>query len=33
MLIAGAVARMGGTVYDGSVAMQLSKLRDKLLQS
>ena len=32
-LIAGAVARMGGTVYDGSVATQLSKLRDKLLQS
>ena len=32
-LIAGIVARMGSTVYDGSVATQLSKLRDKLLQS
>jgi F-type H+-transporting ATPase subunit delta len=31
-LIGGMVARIGSTVYDGSVATQLAKLRDKLLQ-
>lgn len=30
-LIGGLVARVGGTVYDGSVAMQLKKMRQKLL--
>lgn len=32
-LIAGVVARMGGTVYDGSIATQLATLRGTLLQS
>ena len=30
-LIAGAVTRIGGTVYDGSVATQLEKMRERLL--
>ena len=30
-LIAGIVARIGSTVYDGSVATQLEKMREKLL--
>ena len=30
-LIAGVVARIGSTVYDGSVATQLEKMREKLL--
>ena len=29
-IIGGVVTRIGGTVYDGSIATQLSKLRDKL---
>ena len=31
-LIGGVVARVGSTVYDGSVATQLAKMREKLLQ-
>src|SRR5690349_19598322 len=31
-LIGGMVARIGGTVYDGTVATQLAKMREKLLQ-
>jgi F-type H+-transporting ATPase subunit delta len=31
-LIGGIVARVGSTVYDGSVATQLAKMREKLLQ-
>jgi len=31
-LIGGVVARVGSTVYDGSVATQLARLREKLLQ-
>ena len=31
-LIGGVVARIGGTVYDGSVATRLTKMREKLLQ-
>jgi F-type H+-transporting ATPase subunit delta len=31
-LIGGVVARIGSTVYDGSVATQLEKMREKLLQ-
>jgi F-type H+-transporting ATPase subunit delta len=31
-LIGGVVARIGGTVYDGSVATQLERMREKLLQ-
>ena len=31
-LIGGVVARIGSTVYDGSVATQLARLREKLLQ-
>lgn len=31
-LIGGVVARIGSTVYDGSVATQLAKMREKLLQ-
>lgn len=31
-LIGGVVARIGTTVYDGSVATQLARLREKLLQ-
>lgn len=31
-LIGGAVARVGGTVYDGSVRNQLDRLRDKILE-
>jgi F-type H+-transporting ATPase subunit delta len=31
-LIGGMVARIGDTVYDGTVATQLAKLREKLLQ-
>jgi len=29
-LIGGAVARVGGTVYDGSIAMQLAKMKERL---
>ena len=29
-IIGGVVTRIGGTVYDGSLATQLAKLRDKL---
>ena len=29
-LIGGAVARVGGTVYDGSIATQLAKMRERL---
>jgi F-type H+-transporting ATPase subunit delta len=29
-LIAGAVARVGGTVYDGSIASQLAKMKERL---
>jgi len=32
LLIGGMVARIGGTVYDGTVATQLAKMREKLLQ-
>ena len=32
-MIGGLVARIGGTVYDGSVSMRLEKMRDRLLQS
>ena len=31
-LIAGMVARIGDTVYDGTVATQLEKMRERLLQ-
>ena len=31
-LIGGAVARVGGVVYDGSVAMQLTKMKERLGQ-
>jgi F-type H+-transporting ATPase subunit delta len=31
-LIGGIIARVGGTVYDGSVSMQLQKMRQKLLE-
>jgi F-type H+-transporting ATPase subunit delta len=31
-LIGGIIARVGGTVYDGSVSMQLHKMRQKLLE-
>jgi F-type H+-transporting ATPase subunit delta len=31
-LIGGSVARIGSTIYDGSVATQLAKMRGKLLQ-
>jgi F-type H+-transporting ATPase subunit delta len=31
-IIGGIVARIGGTVYDGSVATQLSKMRERLVQ-
>jgi F-type H+-transporting ATPase subunit delta len=31
-LIGGAVARIGSTVYDGSVARQLERLRDRLVE-
>ena len=29
-LIGGAVARVGGTVYDGSIATRLAKMRERL---
>jgi F-type H+-transporting ATPase subunit delta len=29
-IIGGIVTRIGGTVYDGSVATQLAKVRDRL---
>jgi F-type H+-transporting ATPase subunit delta len=29
-IIGGVVARIGGTVYDGSIATQLAKLRERL---
>lgn len=32
-LIGGAVARIGSTVYDGSVATQLARMRDKLVEN
>jgi F-type H+-transporting ATPase subunit delta len=31
-LIGGAVARIGSTVYDGSVARQLERLRERLIE-
>ena len=31
-IIGGVVTRIGGTVYDGSVATQLAKVRDRLSQ-
>jgi F-type H+-transporting ATPase subunit delta len=32
-LIGGIVARVGGTVYDASISMQLQKMRQKLIES
>lgn len=32
-LIGGAVARVGGTVYDGSIATQLARMRERLEQA
>jgi F0F1-type ATP synthase delta subunit len=32
-IIGGVVARIGGTVYDGSLAMQLEKMKAKLATS
>jgi len=31
-LIGGVITRIGSTVYDGSVAAQLAKVRDRLAQ-
>ena len=32
-LIGGIIARVGGTVYDGSVSMQLQKMRQRLIEN
>jgi F-type H+-transporting ATPase subunit delta len=31
-IIGGVVTRIGSTVYDGSIATQLTKLRDRLIE-
>ena len=32
-IIGGAVARIGSTVYDGSITRQLQRMKDKLVES